>query len=113
MGESIKEVFAGGRVRLKYQPRVRDISFAIGKKSKPGITYFGSMVSSSYSSCRVFLDGGFVETRGFFCDSSCGMFIHGNLAKAYILYKLGFDARKMMRDLSLPSLVDLEEKISD
>jgi hypothetical protein len=45
---------------------VRQISFAIGKQSKSGITYFGSMVSSSNSSCRVFLDGGFVETRGFF-----------------------------------------------
>ena len=113
MNQTIKEVFAGGRVRVKYQDRVREIAGSVGKQREPSVSYHGSMVSSSYSGGCKFLDGGFTETRGFFCDSSCGMFIFGKLATAFILYKLGFDARKMMRDLSLPSLVDLEEKISD
>ena len=80
MNQTIKEVFAGGRVRVKYQDKVREIAGSIGKQRKPSISYYGSMVSSSQSAGCGFLDGGFTETRGFFCDSSCGMFIYGELA---------------------------------
>lgn len=113
MNQTIKEVFAGGRVRVKYQDRVREIAGSVGKQRKPSISYYGSMVSSSQSAGCGFLDGGFTETRGFFCDSSCGMFIYGELATAFILYKLGFDAREMMKDPKLPSLLELEEQLAD
>ena len=53
------------------------------------------------------------EEGRFFCDSSCGMFIYGELATAFILYKLGFDARVMMKDPKLPSLLELEEQLGD
>jgi hypothetical protein len=39
------------------------------------------------------------------------MFIYGKLATAFILYKLGFDAREMMKDPKLPSLLELEKKL--
>tara|TARA_X000000950_G_scaffold42394_1_gene46989 strand:- start:36 stop:395 length:360 start_codon:yes stop_codon:yes gene_type:complete len=113
MNQTIKEVFAGGRVRVKYQDRVREIAGSVGKQREPSVSYHGSMVSSSYSGGCKFLDGGFTETRGFFCDSSCGMFIFGELATAFILYKLGFDAREMMKDPKLPSLLELEEQLVD
>jgi len=113
MNQTIKEVFAGGRVRVKYQDRVREIAGSVGKQREPSVSYHGSMVSSSYSEGCKFLDGGFTETRGFFCDSSCGMFIYGELATAFILYKLGFDAREMMKDPKLPSLLELEKQLGD
>jgi hypothetical protein len=113
MNQTIKEVFAGGRVRVKYQNRVREIASSVGKQREPSISYYGSMVSSSQSAGCEFLDGGFNETRGFFCDSSCGMFIFGKLATAFILYKLGFDAREMMKDPKLPSLLELEKQLGD
>ena len=113
MNQTIKEVFAGGRVRVKYQDRVREIAGSVGKQREPSVSYHGSMVSSSYSGGFKFLDGGFTETRGFFCDSSCGMFIYGELATAFILYKLGFDARVMIKDPKLPSLLELEEQLGD
>jgi hypothetical protein len=91
---------------------VREIAGSVGKQRKPSISYYGSMVSSSYSGGCEFLDGGFTETRGFFCDSSCGMFIYGKLATALILYKLGFDAQEMMKDPKLPLLVELEKQLS-
>ena len=39
MKQSIKEVFAGGRVRVKYQERVREIAGSVGKRRKPSISY--------------------------------------------------------------------------
>ena len=69
MNQTIKEVCAGGRVRVEYQDKVREIAGSVGKQRKPSISYYGSMVSSSQSAGCEFLDGGFNDTRGFFCDS--------------------------------------------
>jgi hypothetical protein len=57
-----------------------------------------------------FLDGGVSVTNGYF-DASSGMHWHGDHVKAYILYKLGFDARALLKSKAVPSIIELETEL--
>jgi hypothetical protein len=35
----------------------------------------------------------------------------GRLARAYVIYKLGLDARELLKDRKLPSLEELEKRV--
>src|SRR5262245_13866577 len=104
----LRDILWGGRIRNAYQAAVWRIATEAAAETKHAV--HGSMLSSSSTKSLIFLDGGVRDTRGFF-DSSCGMFLHGSLAKAYILYRLGFNARLLLKDKNLPSLEELEAQV--
>jgi hypothetical protein len=105
----LRDVIWGGRVRRNYQAQV----WKIAREAATGAdsSTHGTMVSSSQSTSLRFLDGGVTDARGYF-DSSSGMFVRGELAKAYILYRLGADARALMKNPSLPTLDELTVTIT-
>ncbi len=99
------DLFAGGRVRRKYQRRV----WAICSKAAvdTDVRFDGSMGCSRESHTVWFLDGAASDRRGYF-DASCGQWLAGQLAKAFVVYRLGGDARKVFGDPLLPSLRSLQ-----
>lgn len=104
----LRDITWGGRVRRLWQSQVWKIA------SKAAVdhsrSYHGNMVTSSETHTLRFLDGGVSDSRGFF-DASCGMFIYGKLARAYVLYELGLDATKLLRIKKLPSHRDLQRMV--
>ena len=105
----LKDITWGGRVRTEWKSKVMEI----GRKAKisESKSFSGGMVSSSETYGYSFLDGGIVQSSGYF-DSSCGSFISGDKAKAYVIYKLGFNARQVLKDFKLPTLAELEEELN-
>ena len=98
----------GGRVRRAFQERVA----VIATKAARSRTRWGdgSLLSSSESTLTGFLDGGLRITRGYF-DTSSGMFLQGRLARAFVVYELGSDAREVLKDRGLPSRRDLKAQV--
>lgn len=105
---TLKDLTWGGRVRTKYQYAVWDIAQQVARSTDHSIR--GSMLSSSETFALYFLDGGVSETHGYF-GSSSGMHLFGRKAVAYILYRLGVDPRRLMRDRKIPDLAALEEEL--
>jgi len=105
---TLGEVTWGGRVRPRFQSEVWSIAMEAAKNTSR--TTIGNMVSSSERVVLHFLDGGVSDTRGTF-DASSGMRWFGRLATAYILYRLGGDARLLLKVRSIPTLAELTIEI--
>jgi len=103
-----KDLFWGGRVRRKYQDRIWELAYEVSIDR--GRRYSGGMVSSSETNTARFLDGGVSDTRGYF-DASCGMWMGGREATAYILWKLGADPRQILGDETIPTLRTLQRHL--
>jgi hypothetical protein len=101
----LKDIVWGGRIRRAWQSKVWTVARKVATDTET--RFSGNMVSSSERTYVRFLDGGVSDTRGFF-DSSCGMQFHGEHSQAYVLYRLGLDARSLMRRRQVPSLTELE-----
>lgn len=106
----LKDITWGGRITKRYQPLVWAIAKKAGRRQP--VKYAGGMVSSSSIDSHQFLDGGVFDSRGNF-DAGSGMQWHGEKAKAYILYKLGFDARTLLKNKSIPNLAELEIELKE
>jgi hypothetical protein len=105
---ALKDIVWGGRIRRAWQPKVWAIAKEVATDSKT--SYFGSMASSSQQTRLLFLDGGVSDIRGFF-DSSSGMRFLGEHSQAYVLYRLGLNAKALMKGCNVPSLAELEKQL--
>ena len=105
---TLKDISWGGRIRKSFQSQVW--STAQEAATDCAQSYSGNMLSSTSQQSLHFLDGGVTETRGSF-DAGSGMRWHGKFAKAYIIYCLGYDARKILGDNKIPSFVELKRKL--
>ena len=96
---TLRDVTVGGRIRKQFQSSVWTIAQKAASRQNESIV--GNMLTSRQTTSLTFLDGEVSITRGEFGPSS-GMFWDGILVKAFILYELGFDAERLLRQ-SLPS----------
>jgi hypothetical protein len=106
--EKRKDLEWGGRVRRPMQFYVERIA-----KDACAVTsrrLVGNMISSADGVMWSFLDGGVSVRRGFF-DSTCGMFIHGDDVRSFILWKLGADPNRILKTKNLKSLETLEVEL--
>ena len=106
----LKDITWGGRIRVAYQQRVWEIASQSAIEVSESTR--GNMLSSSSTTSKSFLDGCVSVTSGYF-DASSGMHWYGEHVKAYILYKLGFDARALLKSKTVPSLIELEAKLKN
>jgi hypothetical protein len=102
---TLKDIVWGGRIKRAWQSKI----WAVAQKAAidSETRFSGSMISSSERTYLRFLDGGVSNARGFF-DSSCGMRFHGEQSQAYVLYRLGLNAKVLMKRRPVPSLAELE-----
>ena len=105
----LKDITWGGRIRVDFQYRGWEIAANAACATRS--SYSGTMVASSQTSSLMFLDGGVSDTRGEWGWG--GMFWSGLNAKAYILYELGLDPRKMLRRKSIPSHEELRAQVEE
>jgi hypothetical protein len=104
----LRDITWGGRIRSVFQPQVWSIANEVAVRREHRTE--GSMVSSASFTTLHFLDGGVTEGRGFL-GPSCGMFWSGTRAKAYILYRLGFDAPALLLKGPVPDMAELSEEL--
>lgn len=107
-----RDITWGGRIRVTYQPAVWKIAQKAAVEKTEGGEPGSTLASSAFTIRLSFLDGGVRDTRGWF-DSTCGMFWYGRLAKAYVVYSLGYDAREVFKDATLPSLRQLKRQLKE
>jgi hypothetical protein len=101
---TLRDVTVGGRVRKQFQSSIWAIAQSAASRQSESLN--GNMLTSRQTTSLAFLDGSVSVTRGEFGPSS-GMFWDGKLVKAFILYELGFDAERLLRQ-SLPSHKELK-----
>ena len=103
------DVTVGGRIRKQFQSSIWAIAQMAASRQSESLN--GNMLTSRHTTSLAFLDGAVSVTRGEFGPSS-GMFWDGLLVKAFILYELGFDAERFLRQ-SVPSHKELKLLVSD
>jgi len=104
----LKDITWGGRIRVAYQKSVWKIASEAATRVSESTR--GKMLSSSSTTSMSFLDGGVSVTSGYF-DASSGMHWYGDHVKAYILYKLGFDAMDLLKSKAVPSKDEIEAEL--
>ena len=104
----LKDITWGGRIRVAYQKSVWKIASEAATRVSENTR--GKMLSSSSTTYMSFLDGGVSVTSGYF-DASSGMHWYGDHVKAYILYKLGFDAMDILKSKAVPSKYEIDAEL--
>jgi hypothetical protein len=103
---TMKDIVWGGRIKQAWQSKIWAIAQEVAIDSET--SYSGGMLSSLQTTYLWFLDGGVTNTRGVF-DSRCGMRFRGEQAQAYVLYRLGLNAKQLMKGCDLPHFSEMEK----